>query len=71
MRITAEIRAEMAKQRLSIKALSEQIGMPRTTLSARLNDHSLFDVGELDRVCEALNVPSWELMRRAADGVPA
>ena len=70
MRVTAEIRAEMAKQRITIKDLSEQIGMPRTTLSARLNDHSHFDIGEFDRVSAALGIEPWELMRRA-NGVPA
>lgn len=66
MNTVAEIRAEMAKQRISIKELSELTGMPRTTLSARLNEHSKFDLDELDRICVVLGVPGWELMRRAS-----
>lgn len=65
MGITAEIRAEMAKQRISVKDLSEAINMPRTTLSTRLNDHSPFGLDELEKVSEVLGVESWELLRRA------
>ena len=65
MGITAEIMAEMAKKKISIKEMAELTGISRTTLSMRLNEHSSFDLDELNVVCEHLGVEGWELMRRA------
>ena len=67
MTVSSEIRAELARQRKTMTDLSDATGIPRTTLSHRLNDHSDLDTGELDRIGDYIGVPGWELLRRASE----
>lgn len=63
--VSDEVRAEMARQKMSVKELAERLQMPRTTLSARLNGRAPFTVDELTVAGRALGVSAAELMGRA------
>lgn len=56
-RVAAEVRAELARQRVSQETFSQRIGMSQSTLSRRLTGEIPFDTTELARVAEALGVP--------------
>ena len=61
-----EIRAEMARQRLTVTALADAAGMSKSTLSRKLNGHGTLTLTEFGRVCEALGVsPSAILIASA------
>lgn len=66
MNVAAEVRAEIAKQGIEVRALSEESGIPRGRLSNRLNEHREFTLGELNAIGEVLGVPGWEFHRRAS-----
>lgn len=53
----AEVRAEMARQRLSAPALAGTLGWQTHVLRRRLNGEVAFNLAELHEVAEALNVP--------------
>lgn len=66
MRAQAEIRAELARQRLTITELAERTGIPRGRLSARLNDeNSSLTLTELYAISTALGCRPSELIARA------
>lgn len=60
--VAAEVRAEMARQRITQQALADQLGWPQSRLARRLADTTLnapipFDVPELVLIADALGVP--------------
>jgi len=55
--ITAEIRAELARQRKPARALAEPLGISETQVSKRLSGEVAFNVPELEIVAEVLAVP--------------
>ena len=60
-----EIRAEMARQRLTVAAL-DAADMSKSTLSRKLNGRGVLTLTEFGRVCEALGVsPSAILIASA------
>lgn len=70
--LVGEIWAEMGRQGIrSVRALAEKMGVPHTPLNDRLNKSSRTGkrvaIGQDDlwRICEALGVQPWEIVRRA------
>lgn len=67
-RVAAEVRAEMARQRLSQQSLADRLGWSQQRLSRRImadgGKYPLvpFDVEELAQVAEVLGVPITQLM---------
>lgn len=55
--IPAEVRAEMARQRLSGRALAVRLGWPQNRMSRRLAGVTPFTVDELMLVAAELKVP--------------
>lgn len=63
--IAAEVRAEMARQRLSQQSLAVHLGWPQPRLSRRLTSGKTsvpFTVDELSAVADALGVPVTTLI---------
>ena len=66
MDLAAEIRAEMGKQKLSLKDLADKPGLTVATVSRKVStEERTLNVDELESISHALGVPSWEFMRRA------
>jgi transcriptional regulator with XRE-family HTH domain len=63
--ITAELRAEMAAQRYTIKGLAELTGYSRSLLNSRFNGHKAFDMDELAAITKVLGITVKELLARA------
>jgi len=55
-RVGANVRAEMTRAGVSQTALAEILGMSQPALSKRLLGKQVFDVDELTRVAEALQL---------------
>ena len=60
-----EIRAEMARQRVSVQAIAETLGVFRHTARRKLNGESPITIDELGRVAARLNVSAADLITRA------
>lgn len=54
--VSNEIRAELARQRLTHEWLADETGMTRTTLYRRLSGKSPFLADEIFNIANALNV---------------
>ncbi|WP_372457193.1 helix-turn-helix domain-containing protein [Mycobacterium intracellulare] len=61
-RVGANVRAEMARHKVSQVALAEQLDMAQQALSRRISGQTAFKVDELHRVAEILGVPTSVLM---------
>jgi transcriptional regulator with XRE-family HTH domain len=55
--VAAEVRAEMARQRLSGRALAARLGWPQNRLSRRLAGDIPFTVDDLAAIAALLEVP--------------
>jgi transcriptional regulator with XRE-family HTH domain len=55
--VASEVRAEMARQGVSHRALAEHLGLPQTSVTKRLNGKIEFDISELERTAQFLGVP--------------
>lgn len=67
MSFPAEVRAEMGRQNLKPAALAEMSGVAEATISRKITrEQRALTIPEALQIAEALNVPAWELMRRAA-----
>lgn len=69
--VTAEIRAEMARQSPQITGigLAGQIGVSQNYLAKRLRDEAPLNLDDIAAICDALGVPFSELMHRALGGM--
>lgn len=67
-RVSAEVRAEMAKRRVSVNALAEEVGIPVSTLRRSVNGQRSFTLDELFAVLQALKTPVSELIARTEEG---
>lgn len=63
--LVAEIRAETARQGLTTSALARRAGMRRQNLSEKLNGRRVITVPDFLAVATALQIPAFELFRRA------
>jgi len=55
--VAAEIRAEMARQRVTGAELARRLGVSGPWVNYRLNGKQPFDTDDLERVAEALDRP--------------
>lgn len=65
--LVTELKVEMVRSNCDIGTLAEELGMSRTLLSQKFNGHKDFKYEELQRIAERLQVPAWELIRRAEE----
>lgn len=66
-RIAAEIRAEMARQKISINQLAEDIGMPISTLRRSVNGDRPFTLDEFWEITSSLGIKPVEVVARAEE----
>lgn len=64
--LIAEIRAEMARQRLTQTELARRLGHRQDWLSRRLTGRVELNLGEIDAIAGVLGVPAARLLRPAA-----
>jgi transcriptional regulator with XRE-family HTH domain len=65
----ANVRAEMARRKVSQMALAAQLGLSQAAVSARLNGHTPFDINELSTIARVLDVPLTDLLADVEAGV--
>lgn len=56
-RILANIRAEMARQRVTSLALSEALGVPRSTMASRVSGRTPYRISDLVDIARHLGIP--------------
>lgn len=71
IRVAGEVRAEMARKRVTGTTLAQALQMSNATLSRRLNGLKAFDINELEVVGRVLGVTVTELLTRADGGEAA
>ena len=62
--VAAEIRAELARRRLSARRAAARLGWTQAYLSRRLNGDVPFDVEDIEALAELLGVPPQRFFRR-------
>lgn len=67
MHIGKEIKKACVDSGKTLKQVAAEAGMRREYFSSRINGHVEFRVEELCEIGEVLNVPGYELMRRAEE----
>jgi transcriptional regulator with XRE-family HTH domain len=67
--VAAEVRAEMARQRMSQTRLAEALGVTQASVSRRLVGEVPFDIQELYKVAEFLGVPVAQFLGTSAGAV--
>lgn len=65
MDITAEIRAEVARQQVATSSLATQVGMTAATLARKLRGDRPVTLTEAQSLAQALGVPLSTLATRA------
>lgn len=65
----AEIRAEMARQRLSGRELARRIGESPQWVSHRVNAVQSIDTDDIPRFADALGMSTADLLRQVADAI--
>ena len=64
--INAELRAEVARQRISLRMLEDMTGISKTRLSNTINqDASPLNTNEVDLLCEALRLSPSDIFLKA------
>ena len=64
--VSAEIRAEMARQKVSMNSLAMEVGIPVSTLRRSVLGQRPFNIDELHDVAEFLNISMAELIYNSA-----
>ena len=67
--VSAEIRAELARQRVTVVELAARIGRSQNYLSKRLRDESALTIDDVEAICRALSVPYGALLRTALEAI--
>lgn len=67
MDVATELRAEAARQRMHGRTLAKTAGVSHTTVLRKLAGNRRLTVDDLEAFSKALNVPAWELLRRAEE----
>lgn len=60
--VAAEVRAAMARRRVSQSGLAAELGIAQSGLSRRLNGQVPFDIDELEKLSTFLEVPVGTLI---------
>ena len=63
--VAGEIRAEVARQRLTLRTLAETTDITPSTLSRRMADPASLSFDELVAICSALGITPSALLARA------
>ncbi|WP_139195003.1 helix-turn-helix transcriptional regulator [Arthrobacter sp. UCD-GKA] len=63
--ISAQMRAELGKQRISANQLSKLVPISQPTLSKRLRDDGAFSMDEVEVICAALGLDVFEFVAAA------
>lgn len=66
-RVAGEIRAIMARKRITASVLSAEVGVPAATLSRKLTGKTGITVDELLAISAALDVSAADLLRAATE----
>ena len=69
--VAGEIRAEVARQRLTLRTLAETTDITPSTLSRRMADPASLSFDELVAICSALGITPSALLARAESSVSA
>lgn len=64
--VPGNVRAEMARRRVTQAQLAEALGKTQQAVSARLNGRVAFDVNELHTVAEVLDIDVTDLLTAGA-----
>jgi len=65
--LNAELRAEVARQRLSLRMLEDMTGISKARLSTTINqDASPLNTNEVDLICEALRLSPTDIFMKAS-----
>ncbi|VDG76198.1 Helix-turn-helix [Actinobaculum suis] len=67
MDVSAEIRAEMARQGVTVTEVAAAANVSRNWLSSRINGRVAIRLDDLGLVSQALNIPAYEFVRRASE----
>lgn len=67
--VAGEIRAEVARQRLTWRTLAQTTDITPSTLSRRMADPASLSLGELVAICSALGITPSVLLARAESSV--
>ena len=72
MRVASEIRAELARRKISYSDVAKALGTSRQNIWRRLSDDSRAMTNEsLKEFADFLQLPAWVLMRRAEENPDA
>lgn len=63
--VSAEIRAVMARHRVSAALLAQRAGLSRSYLGKRLRDEVAFTLNDTEAICDAMREDLEELFRAA------
>lgn len=69
--VSREVRAEMARQRVTQERLADLVGLSAGQVSRRLSGRIPLTLQDLDLFAAALSLPPVELVRRAREGEAA
>ncbi len=60
--VAAKVAEEIDKAGVTVVWLCEKTGIPRSTLNRRLRGYPSFNLNELERIAEALRIPTGVLV---------
>lgn len=70
-RVAEEVRAEMARRQISVDALSEESGVPISTLRRSVKGQRPFTIQELFAITRLLGTTVVDIVQRAEDRLAA
>lgn len=63
--VTAEIRAELARRKITAQRLAHAVGMSKQTMSRRMTGAAPFDLAEVEAIADFFGMTPSELLARA------
>lgn len=69
--VASEIRAELGRQRISVRELGRRLGLPSNSIHQRLANGAHIDVGELAQIARILRVPIARFFPETAEPIGA
>ena len=67
-RVAEEIRALLARRRMSGRQLAAALGVSQTWMSSRLSGSTPIDLNDLERIAQVLSIDASNLMPLSAEG---
>lgn len=61
-RVAAEVRAELARRKLSRRDLESILGLSQPSVARRVNGDTPFNLAELEQICEWLSINPGDLV---------